>query len=327
MLTPLSIAKASNKARTSTKRSKDTFEERVRQGQGDFEPHKYDFHDYRGSPDDLRATGYGRISNDYKVGATSRRANGVDKEHDNQFRAQGMLSTVVAVKERGRRPLQAVFTTGASRSGSPSPGHEGDSLADPSQRSLVEAPNNSPTTGFYNPLADPRLTAPKGSALHTFKTLSDVSLKLTETGLSAHTRAQLPPQYNVKDAAHRQVDYGSDADDEEGDLEDTGCPEMDDDDGGPSDKENMPSRDGDDSGLHERLNAVSLGAKRQRGEGTDEADEDEAEARQPKKLASPTKDEAPSIPGVEKALQLLTEEGKQGIAVKEERQQAKRFKA
>ncbi|KAL8901016.1 MAG: hypothetical protein Q9207_005409 [Kuettlingeria erythrocarpa] len=333
MLTPLSIAKASKKAPTSTKRPKDTFEERVRRGKSDFEPVKYDFHGYRGSPDDdVRATGYGQVGNDCKVGATSRRANGVDKKHDNQFRAQGILSTVVAVKERGRRPSQTLlFMTGPSRSGSASPGHDQDSPADPSQTSLVEAPANSPTTGFYNPVADPRLAAPKGSALDTFRTLSDASLKLTDTGLSAH-KGQLTPQHNVKDAAYRQIDYSSDADDEKGNLEDTGLPEMDDDDddGGPSDKENMPSRDGDDSGLHKRLNAVSLGAKRQRGEGTDEADEaDEAEARQPKKLVSPTTDEAPSIPGAEQGLQLLIEEGKQGIAaVKEERQQAKkRFKA
>lgn len=313
MLTPLSIANSSKKMPRSTKRLKDTFEERVRQGKGDFEPSKYNFRDYRDAPDDVPATTYGEGSTDGKTRATSRRADGVDEKHDNQSRGKGVLSTVVvAVKEKARRPLQAVFTTGASRSGSPSPAPE-DS---PPQTAVVEAPANSPTTGFYNPLADPRLTAPKGSALDTFKTLSDASLKLTETGGSAK-KGQVSPKYNVKDAAYRQLDYGSDGDDEKDGLEDTDPSEVDDDEGGSSDKENMPSPDGDDLGLRERFNAVSLGAKRQRGEGTEGPEGDKVEARQLQKLTSPSKDVGPSNSGVEQALELLVEEGKQ----------AKRFKA
>lgn len=334
-LTPLSIAHSSQHAPVFAKRTKDTFEEKVRQGRGDVKKSKWNFLDYRDPPDDVPAMTDEEASKNTKESTVNHVNDGVDKKRNNRTPYKGTLSNVVTVKERARPRPQATFTTGTSRSGSSSPLPD-DSPADPLHAPSVEPPANSPTTGFYNPLADPRLSAPKGSTLDIFKTLSDASLVLAKQTDSTRERL-LTPKSSLKDTEYRQTNYPSDADDEKDAWVDTGPSNVDDDESGESDKENMPSMDANDAGLHEKLKAVSIGSKRQRGEGTEELEEgelDEGEERQIKKSTSPrVRSGSGIVPEVETKFELMIEEEKEAASLQSEtaagkgKYQAKRVKA
>ncbi|KAL8975452.1 MAG: hypothetical protein Q9197_000307 [Variospora fuerteventurae] len=262
MLTPLSIARATQKSPTSTKGTTPTFEERVRQGSGDFQRSEYNFFDYRDPSDNV--PGFRKDPEDHAT-----------------------PTAVVAVKKKARRRSYASFSIVANRSGSLSPLLNDSSPITPHAPS-AEAPANSPETGSLNPLADPQLSAPKGSALDTFKTLSDASLALIKAGEPAMD-GRFTRRYSIKNPQYRQVDPYSDADDERDGVEDAVPTMSDDEESAESDKENKVPRDREDGGLHEQLKAVSLGTKRYRGEGTEELKGSEAaeEERQTKKVTSP----------------------------------------
>lgn len=288
ILTPLSIAHPLKPSPVSAKKSKRTFEERVREGLGDFEKSEYEFLGYRDPLGDASATTYGESSNPTRTSAIANAGDDAEQKSNDRLHARGTLSTVVAVKERAHRRSRALFTAGASRSRSSGPSPE-DSPLSRSAGLSVEPPANSPTTGFYDPVANPRLSAPKGSALDTFKTLSDASLALAKESES-RVEGQLAPKYAIKDTRYRQADHGSDADDEQGEWQDSGSSTSNDEDTEISDKENVPPADADDSGLHKELGTMTLGTKRLRGDGSGELEEgeiEETEKRQIKKQALP----------------------------------------
>ncbi|KAL9026398.1 MAG: hypothetical protein Q9196_004931 [Gyalolechia fulgens] len=268
MTTPLSIAHPLLSAPKSGKRSKPTFEERVKEGSAELEDpeHKYEFKDYR----DPSARGTAN-----KSGWTSSRVQSSQIPETLQAsHATGRgTSTVVACKGKPRRLSKAKLSTIADRisSASSSSNEPTDDDASPPHSPSIPPPTNSPTTGFYNPIADPRLSAPKGSHLDTFKTLSDTAIALTKaTEPAGESRFQ--SSSTVKHRQYRQVDYNRDANDAEDDWTDT----ADDEDDGDSDKENMQLTDDEDAVLHNnKLKVVSLGTKRQRGEGMEELEEGE----------------------------------------------------
>ncbi|KAL9061809.1 MAG: hypothetical protein Q9206_000274 [Seirophora lacunosa] len=262
MLTPLSIAHAPRKSPASAKGTMPTFEERVREGSADFSRLECNFFGNRDPSDDILA---------------------LPKDPTGHIAP----TAVVAVKKKARRRSHLNFTTGASRSGSSSDMADRSSPIT-SHAPSAEAPANSPEKGSYNPFADPRLSAPEGSTLDTFKILSDASLALIKAGESA-IDGRLTAKYSIQNQQYRQEDHCSDADDEGDGLEDAAPTILDDEESGESDKENKRPADRDDGGLHEQLKAVSLGTKRHRGEGTEELEGNGAaeEERQIKKVASP----------------------------------------
>ncbi|KAL8721044.1 MAG: hypothetical protein Q9225_002188 [Loekoesia sp. 1 TL-2023] len=271
MMTPLSIAHPLAPAPVSAKKSKLTFEERIKEGSAELEDIevKYEFYDYRDLPDNVTRKSKGAASDSAKIPASTRTIRSTNKSQAKDSHASGIPSGVVAVKEKTRQRSGSIFITGASGSSSASPLPDDSPLSPP--RSLsIQPPANSPTTGFYNPTADPRLSAPKGSQLDTFKTLSDTSLVLTKAAQSTG-HGQLTPKSVIKDMNYRRSSYSSDPNDAEDERSDTAEDEGSED----SDKENMLLTDGDDAGLHKELKAVSLGTKRHRGEGMEELEEGE----------------------------------------------------
>ncbi|KAL8843318.1 MAG: hypothetical protein Q9170_000176 [Blastenia crenularia] len=276
-MTPLSITHALRTAPVSTKRSKITFEERIRAGSAELEDaeHKYEFYDYREGPDNVVRTIPGGASNSAMVSAIRPR----DINRTKGSRSRVSPSTIVAVKERACRRSRTMAGAGRSSTSS-SPSFDG-SPASPPRSPSVQPAATSPTTGFYNPTADPRLIVPNESQTDTFKAYSNTPEVLAGSA-ELIRQNQWPSKSIIKDMKYRRSSYDNDANDADAEWTDTTGGEA----SGDSDKENMPLTDRDDAGLHQRMNAVSLGTKRHRGEGMEELEEgeiDEDEEAQTKK--------------------------------------------
>ena len=308
MITPLSISYPLRTAQVSTRGSKRTFEERVKDGSAGFEDceHRHEFHDYRDPADRRPSTTQEAVSNSKKVFVDTPFSIGTDSIPTKSSYGGRTPSTVLAIKEKARRPSKSSFAIGPRRSdrssfSSPSPN---DTPSSPGYEPSIQPPANSPTAGFYNPIADPRRKPPKGSQLDTFKTLSDASLALSK----ATPPGQLSPTSAVKDRNYRQLIYSSDTNDAEDERSNTTDDQEEFED---SDKENVKLNDGDDAGLHGRLREISLGAKRFRGEGMEELEEGEIleeddEAKMKKRV--PLGDRADTGPGILQSL-MESEEG------------------
>ncbi|KAI4170522.1 MAG: hypothetical protein LQ343_004899 [Gyalolechia ehrenbergii] len=303
MTTPLSIAHPLPPALKSGKRSKPTFEERVKEGSAELvdSEHKYEFKDYR----DVDKSG--------KISSIVKSSKNPDNLQASHPAARG-TSMVVAVKGKTRRLSKAKSSTRAGRfsSRSPSSNESTDNYPNSPHGSSIQPPANSPTTGFYDPIRDPRLSAPRGSQLDTFKTLCDTSLALIKATEPAG-ESQFESSSAVKDTKYRQLQYDSDSNDAGDEQSDA----IEDEDDGDSDKENMQMTDADNAGLHNELKAISLGTKRQRGEGMEELEEGEVseteEVQMKKKI--PAADHA--ITG-SVALERVIEEGKKKAALRAE---------
>lgn len=294
-LTPLSLAHPKQQTAVSKKDKGLTFEERIKEGLHEPEksPPVYDFHDYRDPEDDIP----GRIP---EVDATKSKLSVINKGKQDlkdvfgqRFNNQQAPSAVFAVKEKTGRYSKPTFAIGANNCSSSSLSSLSSISEDDSPLRLrnglsVQPPANSPT--------DPRLTAPKGSESDILRTLSDASLALTGAKKST-PESSLAPKSAINDTNFRRMDYESDADadDEKEGLSQRGSIASDDEeDEGDSDKENIPSADNDDAGLHKQLKGVSLGTKRQRGEGVEEQEEGGRDVSSDKRAAQ-SSDQAPRL--------------------------------
>ncbi|KAL8738283.1 MAG: hypothetical protein Q9181_000918 [Wetmoreana brouardii] len=265
-LTPLSIKQQKQKVPASIKEKGPSFEDRIKEGlyETGKPPPQYDFNDYRDPQGDA--------STKTREAGTKRKLSADFKQEWEDFTKQDSknpegLSTVVAIKDqkKTRRSSHKSFALGSSSA-------SGDHYSPP------EPPASSPTKGgLYNPTLNPDLSAPKGSDLDIFKTLSDASLALAKAKDSADDKS-LTPKSALLDTSFRRMRYESDADeadDEKEGLSDREGVQSDDEEQEGSDKENLLSTDNDDAGLSKDLNKVSLGSKRQRGEGVEELEEGE----------------------------------------------------
>ncbi|KAL8785974.1 MAG: hypothetical protein Q9213_003050 [Squamulea squamosa] len=334
-LTPLSISQSKGKAPAPRKHVGPSFEKRVKEGLHDstnIPPPEYEFQDYRDRLEDVPDELPQAASNMEERLAATHPILGADKPTD-FLPDQRTSSAVVAVKKRTRRPSRGKFALGARKSSSSSVSSLSLSKHPPSPPigSPVHQPANSPTTGFYNPVADPRLSTHRGTEFDIFKTISSASLALTKAKSSKADGELTPKSVKSNSKIFRGEPHSSsdaDADDEQdGQSEEASSVSADDDnkDSEQSDKENEPSADNDDAGLHEEFKMVTLGTKRQRGEGMEDledgeiAENDESSTGMDlgKKRTSPT-----HVPKLR--LSLPTPEKK---AVGEEReQQSKRLK-
>lgn len=285
MTTPLSITGPLLPISRSEKGSKPTFEEQVKEGSaglGDSQ-HKYEYNDYRDSSIPEAA------NKSMGKSPTVESRKDTDNAKVRQLLDRGIGSTVVAVKDKKRRPSKTKSSMRGHVFGLPNSSSDesmGNSPSPPCCPS-IPPPTNSPTTGFYDPTRDPRLSAPKGSHLDTSKILADASIALSEAAESAgETQAECAAA--LQDTKDRQMGYNSDSNDAEDERSDTTTEEEDD---GDSDKENTPMTDQDDADLRHKMKAVSIGTKRQCGEGIEEDSEDdkvsESEETQAKKKMPP----------------------------------------
>ncbi|KAL8694693.1 MAG: hypothetical protein Q9218_000704 [Villophora microphyllina] len=288
-LTPLSFKQPKKTTSPSAKEKEPSFEERVKEGppQSGESPPKYEFKDYRDSPDSFSIKPR-RVSNaKRKLSANALKEVDLAEVAEQSHRNPYAPSTVVAVKEKPRRPSRTAFAVGSEMSSSSASLSEDDRPPSVPTGSPVQHPVNSPSRSFYNPLQDPWLSAPNSSELTTFKTLSKVSLRLSKEQ-EATQDSSLTPKSLVKDTNFRRLEYESDgdADDEKDELPQRNSSPFEGEDKEESDKENVPSKDDDDAGLHKVLNRVSLGAKRRLGEGIEESEE--GAAKEGENVRSPT---------------------------------------
>ncbi|KAL8706058.1 MAG: hypothetical protein Q9201_000880 [Fulgogasparrea decipioides] len=258
-LTPLSIKQQKQKMPASTEEKKPRFEDRIKEGsyQMGKSPPQYDFNDYRDSQGDA-STKTREAGTKRKLSADSKQ--GWEDFAEQRSKTQEAPSTVVAVNESSNSS-EDHYSPPDAPVGSP-----------------VQARANSPTkSGFYKPTLNPRHSAPKGSDMDILKTLSDASLALTKAKESANDKS-LTPKSALLDTSFRRMRYESDADEaddeKEGSSDREGSP-SDNEEQEDSDKENLHLAENDDAGLSNDLNKVSLGSKRQRGEGVDELEEGE----------------------------------------------------
>ncbi|KAL8916894.1 MAG: hypothetical protein Q9172_006058 [Xanthocarpia lactea] len=313
-LTPLSIAHWTNKASVNSKQKGPSFEKRVQEASYDlskFQRPEYEFQDYRDPLTDIPEDPQ-RESSKGSKGSTSTRSTH-DSDNVRQSPSEHKDSpAVVAVKEKiTTRNSHHRITIGATKSRSSSVSSLALSEPPPSPPigSPAQLPVNSPSTGFYNPVADPRLSTHRGTEFDIFKTISSASLALTKAEKSSADGKLTPKSVISNNKIFRAGSSSSseaDADDEkEGGRFGVGAGQSDDDDDDEnseeSDKENKPftNDNHDDAGLHEAFKMVSLGTKRQRGEGTEELDDGEiveedesiidADTRKKKMKASPTR--------------------------------------
>ncbi|KAL8806349.1 MAG: hypothetical protein Q9182_001379 [Xanthomendoza sp. 2 TL-2023] len=290
-LTPLSIAHGKNSAPVVANEKEPSFETRDHQGTLSVahrpEP-TYHFDGYRDPSEDIsnRTQDNPRqlASNRPKRPVSSQSIYVTDNDRGSGHERRS-CSAVVAVKERKTShssPLK--FARGACSARARKSHSSSSSLsslpASPPDDSCVQPPANSPTPSFNDAFADPRRSAPKGSDLDIFKTLQDASLALAEAKTST-ADGLLTPKSAIKNSSiYRGADYSSDvdadADDETGGQSEEGSWESDDgDDVEKSAKENTLSAANDDAGLHEEFFKVSIGTKRQRGEGMEDSAEGE----------------------------------------------------
>lgn len=254
-----------------------------------------------------------------------------DGAHD-----QGASSAVVAVKEK-MRSRQKQFFIGARKSSSSSSSLSSP-LSSPPNDSSVQPPGNSPTAGFHNFPADPRLSAPKGSGLDIFKTLSDASLALTKAETEPGNDRLTPKSAIRNGDVYRVTSFSSDADaddEKDGESEEGSWESDHSGDGGGSDKENKASADDDDdAGLHEEFLKVSIGQKRQRGEGMEELKENASSEKDGliidghssgKRNSSANTLPRPSMPAPEQMME-GSKEAVVGSGTAAEEQQSKRVK-
>ncbi|KAL8862095.1 MAG: hypothetical protein Q9178_001550 [Gyalolechia marmorata] len=292
-LTPLSIAHCTYKASVNSKQKGPSFEKRVRDASYDlskFQRPEYEFQDYRDPLTDIPEDPQRESSNGSK-GSTSTRST---HDSDNVRRSPSKHKdspAVVAAKERtttGNSHQRVTIGATKSRSSSVSSLTLSEPPPSPPIGSPAQLPVNSPSTGFYNPVADPRLSTHRGTEFDIFKTISSASLALTKAEKSSADGKLTPKSVINNNKIFREGSNSSsdaDADDEkEGGRFGVGAGQSDDDDDDEnseeSDKENRANRlftndDHDDAGLHEEFKMVSLGTKRQRGEGTEELDDGE----------------------------------------------------
>ncbi|KAL8813626.1 MAG: hypothetical protein Q9200_000108 [Gallowayella weberi] len=285
MLTPLSIAHGKNTAPVDDKGKEPSFETREDQGTlstAHRPKPRYQFHDHRDPLKYISGRAQGNpqqlASHHPKQPVSTQPIYVTDSD-------RGSCSAVVAVKERKTsHSSHTKFAIGACSARARKSHSSSSSLSSPpaslSDDASVQPPANSPTKGFNNIFADARRSAPKGSDFDTFKTLASASLALTKAKTST-ANGQLTPKSTIKNSSiYRGADYSSDADadtdDEKDGKSEEGSWESDDgDDDQGSDKENMPSAENDDAGLHEDFFKVSIGTKRQRGEGMEDLEEGE----------------------------------------------------
>lgn len=238
--------------------------------------HRYEFQDYR-DPSALVTANKSK-----ETSSTVKSSRDTEKLEEDGSLGRGTTSTVVAVKDKTRRHSKTKLPKRGYKFSSPNSSSNESSDNSPStpRSSPIQPPTNSPTTGFYDPTCDPRLlSAPKDSQPDTFRILDGASATLPEAIDSAGETLQSECSAAVKDARYRQPNYSSDSNDAEDECSDT-TEDEDEDDDGDSDKENTPMTDSDDADLHNQMKAVSLGSKRQRGEGMEELDEDEVSERE-----------------------------------------------
>ena len=199
---------------------------------------------------------------------------------------------MVAVKEKTRiRPSHPKFTPGPRKL----------SLSSVSSLSLCESlptsstgsptwhpPANSPTAGSFHASADGQ-PIHRGSDFDILQTLSSASLALTKAK-SPQANGQLRPRSSIGNRdmfreetnssseaeADDEKDGDGDGESEEGSWESVGI-DKEGDILEESDKENQPSPadDNDAATLHEDFKRVTIGSKRQRGQGMEELEDGE----------------------------------------------------
>lgn len=202
---------------------------------------------------------------------------------------------VVAVKEKTRiQPTHPKFVLGPRKPSSSSVSSislSGSPPNSPTGSPTQPPPANSPTAGFNHPNANPQLSTHRGSDFDISRTLSSASLALTKATTSK-ADGQLRPKSAIRNKDIFRGEASSSSDDADADDEKDGDEESeqgswesaDNDDGGnfteESDKENQPSsadNNNDAARLHEEFRMVTIGSKRQRGEGTEELEDGEIE--------------------------------------------------
>ncbi|KAL9037393.1 MAG: hypothetical protein Q9180_003741, partial [Flavoplaca navasiana] len=281
-LTPLSIAHSTYKTPVFTKPEELSFETRVKEGSHDptkIAKPEYEFDEYR-DPHNEASSPLRQVH-----GKDGKRSISAQSAPDMNGR-----SSVVAVKEKTRiRPSHPKFT----------PGPRKPSLSSVSSLSLCESlpssptgsptrhpPANSPTAGSFPASADGR-PIHRGSDFDILQTLSSASLALTKAK-SSEANDQPRPRSSIgnRDIFRGETNSSSDAeaDDEndgDGESEQGSWESVGVDDEGEifeeSDKENQPSpADNNDAAtLHEDFKRVTLGSKRQRGQGMEELEDGE----------------------------------------------------
>ncbi|KAL9641315.1 MAG: hypothetical protein Q9204_000109 [Flavoplaca sp. TL-2023a] len=280
-LTPLSIAHPKYKTPVFTKPEELSFETRVKEGSHDptkIAKAEYGFDDYRDPHNE--------------ASSPLRQVHGKDGKRSISAQAAPDMngrSSVVAVKEKTRiRPSHPKFTPGPRKL----------SLSSVSSLSLCEflpssptgsptrhPPANSPTAGSFHASADGQ-PIHRGSDFDILQTLSSASLALTKAK-SSEANDQLRPRSSIgnRDTFRGETNSSSEAeaDDEkdgDGESEEGSWESVDVDDEEErfkeSDKENQPSpADNDAATLHEDFKRVTIGSKRQRGQGMEELEDGE----------------------------------------------------
>ncbi len=255
-----------------------------------FQRPEYEFQDYRDHLTDIPEDPQRESSNGSKGSASTQSTHNSDNVRRSPSKHRDSPA-VVAVKEKTTtRNSHHRVTIGATKSRSSSVSSLALSEPPPSPPigSPAQLPVTSPPTGFYNPVADPRLSTHRGTEFDIFKTISSASLALTKAEKSSADGKLTPKSVISNNKIFREGSNSSsdaDADDEkEGGRFGVGAGQSDEDDDDEnsedSDKENKANKpftndNHDDAGLHEAFKMVSLGTKRQRGEGTEGSDDGE----------------------------------------------------
>ncbi|KAL8853498.1 MAG: hypothetical protein Q9221_001657 [Calogaya cf. arnoldii] len=288
--TPLSISQLKNKTPDFSAPEELSFETRVKEGS--HEPTKvakpeYEFNDYR---DPLR-----EISG--KPGEVPGKNGKRDISTRSTLDPNSRSSKVVAVKEKPRLPSDgSKFASGPKKPSSSSLSSGSLSISPPSSPAgspTQPPPANSPTAGSYYANSDGQSPIHRGSDFDVSKTLSSASLVLSKAQTCSADDTLRPksfiPHRDIFRGEARSSSDDADADDEKdgNDQSEQGSWESADDDDDDDeakiiddwDKENKPSSadnniNDDAARLHEELNKVTLGSKRQRGEGMEQELED-----------------------------------------------------
>ncbi|KAL8672979.1 MAG: hypothetical protein Q9168_002573 [Polycauliona sp. 1 TL-2023] len=285
-LTPLSIAHSKYQAPVFSKPEELSFETRVKEGTHDPTEPKYEFYDYR-DPQKEALTETRQLH-----GQKGKRSNSSQLTAD----ANGRSSEVVAVGEKTRiRFAHPKFNAGPRKPRSSSVSSLSLSRSPPNPpvgSPIQQPPANSPTACSYNANADGPPTTHQGSRLDISKTLSSASLALTKAKNSLDANGQSTPARSTisnrdifrgereasSSSSDADADYEQDGDDEyeQGSLESVNNDDAERETHRESDKENQPSstdntnnNNNDMARLHDGLKQVTLGSKRQRGEGTE----------------------------------------------------------
>ncbi len=282
-MTPLSITHSKYKTPIFTKPEELSFETRVKEGSHN--PTKnakpeFEFDDYRDPRKEATSEFRQVYSKDGKRTISTQSAP----------ETNGRSSAVIAVKEKTRiRPSHPKFT----------PGPRNPSWSSVSSVSLCESlpssptgsptrhpPANSPTTASCHASANGQ-SSHRGSDFDILQTLSSASLALTKAK-SSEANDLLTPRSTIgnRDIFRGETNSSSDAEaddekdgdeeSEQGSWESYGNYE-----GGEileeSDKENQPSPvdNNDAATLHEDFKRVTIGSKRQRGQGMEELEDGE----------------------------------------------------